>query len=255
MVARPRAGRARSSAGVPRAAARSAGTLRRALEAHRARRAASARRALSARSIGGGFQVCRRRERRVDVVDVELAATRRRGRARAGRGAAARGRRRAASARVKRGPGAVAGTSVPSQKRDAERTLGERLRERAAQGSGLREGQRATWRSRPAACVCWRAGSIRTTSHARPTLSSPRMTEADGSISYQRMPWAAEVGKAWWLLCHASPNGQQRQPRQVARLVAGVEAPAPEEVAQRVDAVGRRGAGRASAPRRPTAGR
>ena len=33
-------------------------------------------------------------------------------------------------------------------------------------------------------------------------------------------------------------EGQQREPREVARLVAGVEAPAPEEVAQRVDREG-----------------
>src|SRR5687767_2157850 len=52
----------------------------------------------------------------------------------------------------------------------------------------------------------WRSGSTRTTSHARPRRSSPRITQADRSISHQRSPCAADVGNAWWLLCHASPS-------------------------------------------------
>ena len=32
------------------------------------------------------------------------------------------------------------------------------------------------------------------------------MTMLEVSISYQRIPCAADVGKAWWLLCHASPK-------------------------------------------------
>ena len=32
------------------------------------------------------------------------------------------------------------------------------------------------------------------------------MTRLEESNSHQRIPWAAEVGKAWWLLCHASPK-------------------------------------------------
>ena len=51
-----------------------------------------------------------------------------------------------------------------------------------------------------------RSGPTRTTSHTRPTFSSPRITSAEMSIWYQRSPWAAEVGKAWWLLCQDSPN-------------------------------------------------
>ena len=47
---------------------------------------------------------------------------------------------------------------------------------------------------------------IRTTFQARPTFSMPPMIHADGSISYQRRPWAAERGNAWWLWCHASPS-------------------------------------------------
>ena len=32
------------------------------------------------------------------------------------------------------------------------------------------------------------------------------MSIAEKSISHGRRPCRAEVGKAWWLLCHASPN-------------------------------------------------
>ena len=32
------------------------------------------------------------------------------------------------------------------------------------------------------------------------------MTIAEVSICQRRMPCSAEVGKAWWLLCHDSPN-------------------------------------------------
>ena len=36
--------------------------------------------------------------------------------------------------------------------------------------------------------------------------ASPGSPQADGSISHQRRPCAAERGKAWWLWCHASPK-------------------------------------------------
>src|SRR3712207_7427561 len=52
----------------------------------------------------------------------------------------------------------------------------------------------------------WRSGEMRTTFHARPSFSMPRMTSAERSTSYQRRPWAAERGNAWWLWCHASPS-------------------------------------------------
>ena len=52
----------------------------------------------------------------------------------------------------------------------------------------------------------WRSGSTDTTSHARPTRASPRITSADGSSSQRPIPWRADVGNAWWLLCHDSPN-------------------------------------------------
>ena len=65
------------------------------------------------------------------------------------------------------------------------------------------------------------------------------MTIALGSSarSYQRRPCAADVGNAWWLLCHASPKDSGASQSEVARLVAGVEAPPAEEVTQRVDRV------------------
>jgi hypothetical protein len=47
---------------------------------------------------------------------------------------------------------------------------------------------------------------MRTTSHARPDFSSPRITHAEGSNCQARRPWACDVGNAWWLLCHASPK-------------------------------------------------
>ena len=77
-----------------------------------------------------------------------------------------------------------------------------------------------------------------TTSQASPTRSRPRISQPEGSNSYQRRPWKAERGKAWWLWCQASPSDGQRQPEDVRRLVVGVEAAAAEEVADRVDAPG-----------------
>ena len=32
------------------------------------------------------------------------------------------------------------------------------------------------------------------------------MTSADGSNCQRPSPWRAEVGNAWWLLCHDSPK-------------------------------------------------
>ena len=64
-------------------------------------------------------------------------------------------------------------------------------------GRGGRLGQ-----ARPGAGWC----PARTTSHASPVFSSSQITPADTSICQRRSPWRAEVGKAWWLLCHDSPN-------------------------------------------------
>ena len=37
-------------------------------------------------------------------------------------------------------------------------------------------------------------------------LLHPRISQPDRSISYQRRPWKAERGKAWWLWCQDSPS-------------------------------------------------
>ncbi len=47
---------------------------------------------------------------------------------------------------------------------------------------------------------------IRTTFHAQPTRTIPRMIQPDGSSSNQRIPWLAARGNAWWLWCQASPS-------------------------------------------------
>src|SRR5437868_3578263 len=49
---------------------------------------------------------------------------------------------------------------------------------------------------------------MRTTFHASPSFSSPVITQPPGSsaASKRRIPWNADVGKAWWLLCHDSPK-------------------------------------------------
>ena len=49
---------------------------------------------------------------------------------------------------------------------------------------------------------------MRTTFHASPSFSSPVITQPPGSIAASSffMPWNAELGNAWWLLCQLSPN-------------------------------------------------
>ena len=136
----PSAGRARSSAGAPRARALTAGRgggRSRPI----ARAAASARRALVGAVQRRRLPGLQEGDRRVDVVDVELAGhvgpaepELAGGVERVGDGAR-RAHREARPGRRRRHLGAV-------PEGDAERTLGERLRQRAAQWSGLREGQR-----------------------------------------------------------------------------------------------------------------
>ena len=84
----------------------------------------------------------------------------------------------------------------------------------AATGVLLMRARRARARRRPCAEGSarrrpWRAGA-RAARAARPrpgpAASSPRMTMAEKSISHGRSPCRAEVGKAWWLLCHDSPK-------------------------------------------------
>ena len=64
------------------------------------------------------------------------------------------------------------------------------------------------------------------------------MTRLEESNSHQRIPWRGGRREGVVVVVPRLAEGQQRQPREVARLVVGVEAPAPEEVAQRVDREG-----------------
>ncbi len=60
--------------------------------------------------------------------------------------------------------------------------------------------------SSAARLACWCAGLVRMTPQARWPRSSPVMSQAPGSSCQRPRPCRADVGKAWWLLCQASPN-------------------------------------------------
>ena len=81
---------------------------------------------------------------------------------------------------------------APVPKLDLERPLRQTSFELGAQRTGPGEGHQAA----DAAFIAWRSGLIRTTFHASPSFSSPRITSAEGSTSKRRRPWAAEVGNA-----------------------------------------------------------
>ena len=57
--------------------------------------------------------------------------------------------------------------------------------------------------------AAWRSGGILTTFQASPQRSSAQISQAARDRSRARRPWKAEEGKAWWLLCHDSPNESQ----------------------------------------------
>src|SRR5258708_25821826 len=88
------------------------------------------------------------------------------------------------------------------QELDLERALGDPPRELSPERSRASQHDQAA----PVTFTAWRSGLIRTTSHTTPSFSSAAITQAEGSSSRRRRPWPAEVGKAWWLLCHASPS-------------------------------------------------
>jgi hypothetical protein len=101
-----------------------------------------------------------------------------------------------------------------------------------------REPARHPWRRAPAsAAVRCRSGLTRTTSHARPHRSRPRITSADGS-SCQRPSRGGPTSGTRGGCCARTRRTRAREPEHVARLVRGREAPAAEDVADRVDAVG-----------------
>ena len=166
----PRGRRARSSGAALRAQL-GCGRAGGALEARRARRGERRASPWCARSIGGGFQVASSFDIAVDVVDLELArhvgaAEPELARARAARG---RGARRAHG---ERRPAAVGRRQVvPSQKPTVNGRSGRRLGERAR--AAVRFGAPTAGRSRPR-FFALRAGSMRTTSHARPSLLERR---------------------------------------------------------------------------------
>src|SRR4051812_9298112 len=140
-------------------------------------------------------------QRLVDVVDVEVADHVGAAEAELA-GCAQQVAERARGADAERRAGAVAVAVRRGRQRRAvpevefEGALGERAGERVAEGSGAQD---------VSIFAARRSSPTRTTSHARPTRSSARMTSIDGSTC-RPSPWPAAVGKAWWLLCQASPN-------------------------------------------------
>src|SRR5579872_84966 len=94
------------------------------------------------------------------------------------------------------------GAAVPQL--HTERTVGKHLRERVAQCPCVAHHAHGT--GSPASLAACRSGLTRTTSQASPSRSSVRITTADGSSSKRPRPCSADVGNAWWLLCHASPS-------------------------------------------------
>src|ERR1019366_1385729 len=51
-----------------------------------------------------------------------------------------------------------------------------------------------------------RSGLMRTTAPTSPTRPHAEINQAGGARCHPRRPGSAEVGKAGWLLCHASPS-------------------------------------------------
>ena len=169
-------------------------------------------------------------ERGVDVVDVDPAA-----------------HVRAADAELRRRAQHVA---ERRRRRDPERrpaAVGRRDLRPVPQGNGERPvrqcvGQRGTEVLRPAhvaSLAACRSGAMRTTSQARPVFSSAQMTHAEGSNCQRDEPVAGRGGESVMVVVPRLAEREDRQPPQVAGLVAGLEPLAAEEVAERVDAVRR----------------
>jgi hypothetical protein len=75
---------------------------------------------------------------------------------------------------------------------DLERPLRKTTLELGAQRSRPHQSHQAA----TAAFAAWRSALTRTTFHASPSFSGPRITSAEGSTSKRRRPWAADVGNA-----------------------------------------------------------
>ena len=133
-------------------------------------------------------------ERRVHVVDLDLAARRRRGRGRAGPARAARGRARRGERTPERRAAAAVGRRQRACRPTARRGTGAREAPPRAPGAAARCAHRA--HGAGASCLrAWRSGLTRTTSQASPVLSSARMTAADGSTCQRLRPWLGRGGE------------------------------------------------------------
>ena len=186
-----------------------------------ARRPRAGRTARAAASAGAH---CAAVERAV-AASCRASRGRRRDHRRRARRTRRRGRRRAARERAAAwamAPGSARGRSArcrwsrPAPCRPRRTTQNGRsgsARQLVTSGAVRANGTRGGTAKRLRRLARRRSGSIRTTSQASPADSSARITSAEESISYLRSPCAAEVGKAWWLLCQDSPKVEQRQPR------------------------------------------
>ena len=131
---------------------------------------------------------------------------------------------------------------APVPQLDAERTLGKR-RARARSRSGTVTRVALTRLKRR------ELGGLPLRAHAHDVPGQPESSRAPRSPARRgRAPSGCSPcsgggrERVVVVVPRLAERDRRRQPREVARLVAGVEALAPEEVAQRVDAVGRRGA-------------
>ena len=163
-----------------------------------ARTAAAASLAFCFASIGGASKSVEQLQDAVDVVDLERAGHVRAAQAELARRAQHVAERDRRADREDRAAVPVGGRQLrPVPQGDAERPVGEGLGEERAKLDGAQAAS--------AYLVACRSGEMRTTSQTSPTFSIAVMTHAEGSISQRPMPCAADVGNAWWLLCHASP--------------------------------------------------
>ena len=161
----------------------------------------------------------------VGAAEAELAGRAQRVGERGGRAQVERGRR----------PPFVGGSSVPSQNVSRNGRSGTAALELAPQRLG---GAHSGHGYVLTALRAWRSGLMRTTSQASPVRSSAQITHAEMSSCQPRRPWRVRRRERVVVVVPGLAERERREPEQVARLVAGLEVPAAEEVAQRVDAVG-----------------
>src|SRR5215211_4010736 len=83
----------------------------------------------------------------------------------------------------------------------------------------------------PAARLRLSSGLMRWTFQTRLVASIPRISHDDRSNCHHSIPWKAERGKAWWLLCQPSPKAN-RPTSQLLRLASLVAYGRPPNVWQ-----------------------